>query len=96
MKKYELTQEQINQLAEKKHAEELLQKFIPDAFEAKLEVGKWYISEHYLVYYLGNYNQCIQDMSQAIKIKKDANKYNLDLLGVAIFSLFAKKNSPNH
>ena len=61
MKKYELTQEQINQLAEKKHAKELLQKFIPDAFEAKLEVGKWYISEHYLVYYLGNYKcNCIK------------------------------------
>ena len=61
MKKYELTQEQINQLAEKKHAKELLQKFIPDAFENKLEVGKWYISEHYLVYYLGNYKcNCIK------------------------------------
>ena len=61
MKKYELTQEQINQLAEKKHAKELLQKFIPDAFEAKLEVGKWYISEYYLVYYLGNYKcNCIE------------------------------------
>ena len=42
MKKYELTQEQISQLAEKKHAKELLQKFIPEAFETKLEVGKWY------------------------------------------------------
>ena len=61
MKKYELTQEQINQLAEKTHAKELLQKFIPDAFEAKLEVGKWYISEYYLVYYLGNYKcNCIE------------------------------------
>ena len=55
MKKYELTQEQINQLAEKKHAKELLKEFIPEAFENELEVGKWYISEHYLVYYLGNY-----------------------------------------
>ncbi len=44
MKKYELTQEQINQLAEKKHAKELLKEFIPDAFENKLEVGKWYKS----------------------------------------------------
>ena len=61
MKKYELTQEQINQLAEKKHAKELLQKFIPEAFETKLEVGKWYISEYYLVYYLGNYKcNCIE------------------------------------
>ena len=43
MKTYELTQEQINQLAEKKYAKELLQKFIPEAFETKLEVGKYYI-----------------------------------------------------
>ena len=61
MKKYELTQEQINQLAEKEHAKELLQKFIPEAFENKLEVGKWYISEHYLAYYLGDYKcNCIR------------------------------------
>ena len=61
MKKYELTQEQINQLAEKKHAKELLKEFIPEAFENKLEVGKWYISERYLVYYLGNYKcNCIE------------------------------------
>ena len=42
MKKYELTQEQINQLAEKKHAKELLQEFLPEAFEKKLEVGNVY------------------------------------------------------
>ena len=42
MKKYELTQEQINQLAEEKHAKELLKEFIPEAFENELEVGKWY------------------------------------------------------
>ena len=42
MKKYELTQEQINQLAEKKYAKELLQEFLPEAFENKLEVGKVY------------------------------------------------------
>ena len=61
MKKYELTQEQINQLAEKKHAKELLKEFIPEAFENELEFGKWYISEHYLVYYLGNYKcNCIK------------------------------------
>jgi len=61
MKKYELTQEQINQLAEKKHAKELLKEFLPEAFENKLEVGKWYISEHYLVHYLGNYKcNCIE------------------------------------
>ena len=46
MKKYELTQEQINQLAEKKHAKELLKEFIPEAFENKLEVGKWYKSKY--------------------------------------------------
>ena len=43
MKTFELTQEQIDQLAEKKHAKELLQEFIPEAFETKLEVGKYYI-----------------------------------------------------
>ena len=42
MKTFELTQEQINQLAEKKHAKKLLQKFIPEAFKTKLEVGRWY------------------------------------------------------
>ena len=42
MKKYELTQEQINQLAEKEHAKELLQEFLPEAFENKLEVGNVY------------------------------------------------------
>ena len=42
MKTFELTQEQINQLAEKKHAKELLKEFIPEAFETKLEVGRWY------------------------------------------------------
>ena len=46
MKKYELTQEQINQLAEKKHAKELLQEFIPEAFENKLEVGKVYKNKY--------------------------------------------------
>ena len=61
MKKYELTQEQINQLAEKKHAKELLKEFIQEAFENELEVAKWYISERYLVYYLGNYKcNCIK------------------------------------
>ena len=38
MKKYELTQEQINQLAEKKYVKELLQKFIP-------ELGNFYKGE---------------------------------------------------
>lgn len=42
MKTFELTQEQIDRLAEKKHAKELLQKFVSEAFETKLEVGKWY------------------------------------------------------
>ena len=61
MKKYELTQEQIEKLAEKKHAKELLKEFLPEAFENKLEVGKWYISEHYLAYYLGDYKcNCIK------------------------------------
>ena len=66
MKKYELTQEQINQLAEKKHAKELLQKFIPDAFEAKLEVGKWY-----KVYYKEGY--CLFNFQEYSDEKKTKN-----------------------
>ena len=46
MKTFELTQEQIKKLAEKKHAKELLQQFIPEAFETKLEVGRWYKSKN--------------------------------------------------
>ena len=42
MKTFELTQEQIDRLAEKKHAKELLKEFIPEAFKTKLEVGRWY------------------------------------------------------
>lgn len=42
MKTFELTQEQINQLAEKKHAKKLLQQFIPEAFKTELEVVRWY------------------------------------------------------
>ena len=45
MKKYELTQEQIEKLAEKKHAKELLQEFIPEAF-TKLQINKWYKRRH--------------------------------------------------
>ena len=33
MKTFELTQEQIDRLAEKKHAKELLKEFLPEAFE---------------------------------------------------------------
>ena len=60
MKKYKKTQEQNKQEAEKKHAKELLKEFIPEAFKNELKFGKWYISERYLVYYLGNYKcNCI-------------------------------------
>lgn len=61
MKKYELTQEQVEELSKTNHGKRNLKKWLPEAFETKLEVGKWYISEHYLVYYLGNYKcNCIK------------------------------------
>ncbi len=43
----------------------------------ELNNSYWYIwdTKGEIEYYLGNYNQCIQDMSQAIKIKKDANSF---------------------
>ena len=57
MKKYELTQEQINQLAEKKHAKELLKEFLPEAFENELEVGEiWKPIHNYEEFYeVSNY-----------------------------------------
>ena len=62
MKKYELTQEQIEKLAEKKHAKELLKEFLPEAFENKLEVGKWYRLRNkafnWLMCYTENRNGC--------------------------------------
>lgn len=61
MKTFELTQEQINQLAEKKHAKELLQKFIPEAFETKLEVGKWYKVYYNEGYCLFNFKEYSDD-----------------------------------
>ena len=61
MKKYELTQEQVEELSKTNHGKRKLKKWLPEAFETKLEVGKWYISEHYLVHYLGNYKcNCIR------------------------------------
>ena len=75
MKKYELTQEQINQLAEKKHAKELLQKFIPEAFETKRIVGKWYIDN--------KYPKCIINYQRT-----DKNKYNY---GFGLYGSFSNK-----
>ena len=61
MKKYELTQEQVEELSKTNHGKRNLKKWLPEAFETKLEVGKWYISEYYLVHYLGNYKcNCIK------------------------------------
>ena len=75
MKKYELTQEQINQLAEKKHAKELLKEFIPDAFETKRIVGKWYIDN--------KYPKCIINYQRT-----DKNKYNY---GFGLYGSFSNK-----
>ena len=61
MKKYELTQEQVEELSKTKHGKRNLKKWFPEAFETKLDVGKWYIYKHYLVHYLGNYKcNCIK------------------------------------
>lgn len=42
MKTFELTQEQIEKLTEKKHAKKLLQEFVPEAYKTELEVVRWY------------------------------------------------------
>lgn len=46
--KYEITQEQIKELAKWKHGKRLTQEWFPEAFETKLEVGRWYKSNDIL------------------------------------------------
>ena len=75
MKTFELTQEQINQLAEVPNTQYLLQKFIPEAFETKLEVGKWYKDN--------KYPKCIINYQIT-----DENKYNY---GFGLYGSFSNK-----
>lgn len=42
MAQYTITEEQIKELAKWKHGKRLTQKWFPEVFENKLEVGKWY------------------------------------------------------
>ena len=83
MKKYELTQEQINQLAEKKHAKELLKEFIPEAFENELEVGKWYKSKlpRNKTLFVPNKEQCDSNMGYGFNYLGEFKESHFNLLG---------------
>ena len=83
MKTFELTQEQINQLAEKKHAKELLQKFIPEAFETKLEVGKWHKSKERKnkTLFVPNKEQCDGNMGYGFNYLSEFKESNFNLCG---------------
>ena len=83
MKTFELTQEQINQLAEKKHAKELLQKFIPEAFETKLEVGKWHKSKERKnkTLFVPNKEQCDSNMGYGFNYLGEFKESNFNLCG---------------
>lgn len=48
---------------------------VKKALELNNSYGYIWDTKGEIEYHLGNYNQCIQDMSQAIKIKKDANSF---------------------
>lgn len=48
MAQYTITEEQIKELAKWKHGKRLTQEWFPEAFETKLEVGKWYKSNDIL------------------------------------------------
>ena len=87
MKKYELTQEQINQLAEKKHAKELLQEFLPEAFENKLEVGKWYKSKYNKtkILFFTKKETCSYDMGYGFNYLGIYKEKNFNLLGSATY-----------
>ena len=83
MKKYELTQEQINQLAEEKHAKELLQEFLPEAFENKLEVEKWYKSKYNKtkILFFTKKETCSSDMGYGFNYLGIYKEKNFSLLG---------------
>ena len=87
MKKYELTQEQINQLAEKKHAKELLQEFLPEAFENKLEVGKWYKSKYNInkTLFFTKKETCSSDTGYGFNYFGIYKEKNFNLLGYATY-----------
>ena len=87
MKKYELTQEQINQLAEKKHAKELLQEFIPEAFENKLEVGKWYKSKYNKpkILFFTKKETCCSDTGYGFNYLGIYKEKNFNLFGSEIY-----------
>ena len=87
MKKYELTQEQINQLAEKKHAKELLQEFLPEAFENKLEVGKWYKSKYNKtkILFFTKKETCSSDMGYGFNYLGIYKEKNFNLFGSATY-----------
>ena len=69
MKKYELTQEQIEKLAEKKHAKELLKEFLPEAFENKVE--EWLPVLNYKGFYeVSNFGH-IRSLSREVKHSKN-------------------------
>ena len=87
MKKYELTQEQINQLAEKKHAKELLQEFLPEAFENKLEAGKWYKSKYNKtkILFFTKKETCSSDTGYGFNYLGIYKEKNFNLLGCATY-----------
>ena len=87
MKKYELTQEQINQLEEEKHDKELLQEFIPEAFENKLEVGKWYKSKYNKtrILFFTKKETCSSDTGYGFNYLGIYKEKNFNLLGRATY-----------
>ena len=83
MKTFELTQEQINQLAEKKHAKELLKEFLPEAFENKLEVGKWYRlrNKNNKTLFVPNKETCDYDMGYGFTYQGIYKECGFNLIG---------------
>ena len=83
MKTFELTQEQIERLAEKKHAKELLQEFLPEAFENKLEVGKWHKPKERKnkTLFVPNKEQCDDNMGYGFTYLGKFKESNFNLRG---------------
>jgi len=81
-KEYTITKEQILQLADPDfHADRLIKKWFPEAFEVKLEVGKWYKSED-------EYASKMIVFAEAIKGKETIKGYGFGVSGNWLVSMF--------
>ena len=87
MKKYELTQEQVEELSKTNHGKRNLKKWFPEAFENKLEVGKWYKSKYNKtkILFFTKKETCSSDTGYGFNYLGIYKEKNFNLLGRATY-----------